>query len=219
MEIKSTISIVLLGHLARSGKDTVADWLVSEYGYTKINFADKLKEVVADLYDFDHVQMYDWKKDVEDKRYPNTRDTEYVGHGSMIDPNPNYKPFLTPRRVLQLFGQDQRSLCPDIWPRIVCNKILYHTLADLEKFVIADFRFPNEYDYVAQMCKKNDFKLTAIRIDRDRNKRKLGDSMAEFDISETALEDFDKWDCVISNNGTKEELFNSVKNIKKLELC
>lgn len=33
-----------------SGKDTIADWLVGNYGFRKVGFADKLKGVAADLF-------------------------------------------------------------------------------------------------------------------------------------------------------------------------
>jgi len=41
--------IVLVGR-AGSGKDTVADYLVSRYGFRRYAFADKLKEIARDLF-------------------------------------------------------------------------------------------------------------------------------------------------------------------------
>lgn len=42
-------TIIALGYRARSGKDTVGDYLVAKWGFTRIAFADKLKQVVTTL--------------------------------------------------------------------------------------------------------------------------------------------------------------------------
>ena len=39
--------------LIGSGKGTVADTLVNDHGFTKISFADKLKDSVATMFDWD----------------------------------------------------------------------------------------------------------------------------------------------------------------------
>lgn len=48
------MKILLVGK-AGAGKDTVADILVRDYGYTRYAFADKLKEIAKDLFP-DHFQ-------------------------------------------------------------------------------------------------------------------------------------------------------------------
>ena len=43
------MKLIILGK-AGSGKDTVGDYLVEQYGYTKYSFAAKLKEICHDLF-------------------------------------------------------------------------------------------------------------------------------------------------------------------------
>ncbi len=43
------MNIALIGK-AGSGKDTLADYLVTRYGYTRLAFADKVKEIARDLF-------------------------------------------------------------------------------------------------------------------------------------------------------------------------
>ena len=199
------IKVILLGHKARSGKDLLAEHLPI---YTRLAFADKLKDVVQDLYGFTHEQMYGAEKDIMDRRYPNTRDPEKVWKGfeeGRHEPNLEYRPYLTPRRILQLFGQDQRSLCPDIWPNYVVKKmtdyveINFTEGASSGRFVIPDFRFPNEYDVVKKWCVDVGADLLAIRIDRENR------GVDSQDISETALNQFGQWDIIFKNNGTIED--------------
>jgi len=42
--------------LIGSGKDTIADYLVKEHNFIKLSFADKLKDCVA--------EMFDWNRDL-----------------------------------------------------------------------------------------------------------------------------------------------------------
>ena len=148
--------VYLLGHQARVGKDTLAEKLHYYRAFQRFAFADKLKQTAADLFDLSPDQVTGDLKDVEDQRYPNTRDCEFnlesfpsseTGRKGTWDdvkevPNPDYKPFLTPRRIFQFFGQDQRSLYEDIWAQYVFNQIDRHPFSN---FAITDFRFPNEY--------------------------------------------------------------------------
>jgi len=65
---------------------------------------------------------------------------------------------------------------------------------------ITDVRFPSEikalYDF------KKDYNIITIRINRDLDREQSFNQH----ISETALDDFEQYDYVFSNNGTYEEL-------------
>src|SRR3989304_6911590 len=112
-------TVLLLGHKSQAGKDTIGGFL-SELDFARVAFADKLKDVVADLYRFSQDQMYGALKDVEDARYLNIYDEKYIyrdiagigGSGKERVVNPEYKEFFTPRRMLQIFGQQQRAMYP-----------------------------------------------------------------------------------------------------------
>jgi adenylate kinase family enzyme len=51
-----------------SGKGTVADTLVNEYGYTKLSFADTLKDGVAAVFNWDRKLLEGDTKDSRDWR-------------------------------------------------------------------------------------------------------------------------------------------------------
>ena len=75
---------MIIGFLGKSGsgKDTCCDYLVRNYGYTKMTFAKPLKDAVGILFDLSHDQLYS-KKEVIDKRWNKS-----------------------PRELLQYFGTD-----------------------------------------------------------------------------------------------------------------
>lgn len=45
--------IIAISGKLKSGKDTIADYLVQEYGFKRIAFADKLKDIAKDLFFWD----------------------------------------------------------------------------------------------------------------------------------------------------------------------
>ena len=210
--------VILLGHKARVGKDTSAGFLES-FGYIRYAFADKLKATVSDLYDFTEEQMYGEDKDLEDTRFLNNIDNPlifdeiYVGQDGSVQRsrarrNPDYRSFLTPRRILQRFGQDQRLIYPDIWAQYVFNEI---EKSDHNVFVITDFRFKNEYT-VARRWADLSFnnQLFTVKINRPGVSLHTGSN----DISENDLNDFDEWDYIIENDSTLEDLAIEVIKMK-----
>lgn len=110
--------IVGLGYRARSGKDTTANYLVREYGFKRIGFADSLKEACRHIFGFTDEQLFGKLKEV-------------------IDP---YWGF-TPRYAMQKVGTEcmRDNFDKEIWIKSVEKKIL-----DGENWVITDVRFPNE---------------------------------------------------------------------------
>lgn len=115
--------------LKRAGKDTCADYLVSNYGFTKISFADPIKDVCKILFNFNDDQLYGNSKEI-------------------IDPIWN----VTPRNTFQFIGTDLfrnniNKLIPniekDFWIKVLQNKLDFD-----KKYVIADVRFPNELNFI-----------------------------------------------------------------------
>ena len=233
------VNVIMVGHRSLAGKDTAAGFL-KDYGFTRKAFADKLKNSVADLYDFTTEQMYGEFKDVVDLRYPNTLDSKTmldpaydewemdiaqdngVELESMFIPDPNYKPFLTPRRVLQKFGQDQRAIYPDIWAQCVFNDIDREVGAvvnsptrdiKVKSYVITDFRFKNEsevaYRWLNKELPRIRKRLFPIKIDRPGVFAKSGAD----DISEHDLDDFKGWHKVIMNDAGLPELQAKIKQL------
>jgi len=195
-----TTRVIMFGYKALSGKDTAYNF-IKEIDPTciRLAFADKLKSVVEDLYGFSCRQMHGDLKNHEDERYPN-----------LIDNN-DLLPFLTPRRILQIFGQDQRKIYPNIWAEYIFRQIEQNCSEKIKNrtYIITDFRFKNEYDVAMKWSQKTNFdynkKLIIVKIERPilRN---------DTDISEVQLDTFNDWDHIINND---KSLIEYEKNVKE----
>jgi len=210
--------VVMLGHKSLAGKDTVFGF-AEELGFKRVAFADKLKTTCMDLFDLSHDQVFGDSKDIMDERYPNTRDSEFititeseaaklnikgtwVGRGlkdNLVEvKNPDLKPFLTPRRILQLFGQDQRSLFPHIWASYIFTTAIPELQAQgHQRIVITDFRFENEAIVAKKWASTStDNVLSILKVHRPGVLAKSGSN----DVSETQLDSFTGWDGILLND-------------------
>ena len=115
-----------------SGKGTVADILDEEYAYTKVSFADTLKDSVAAVFGWPR-HMLEGDTD-ESRAWREQVDTWWSARLNM--------PQLTPRWVLQQWGTEvcRMSFHDDIWAASVENRIRNNPF----NLVIPDCRFPNE---------------------------------------------------------------------------
>lgn len=112
----------------RSGKDTVADYLVQNYGYIKLSFASPLKEIIKTLFDFDDEQINGNEKEIIDDYWNITprRAMEYIG--------------------TNVFRKNISELIPNIgenfWSDILYNKCKKISEKNNDvKIVISDVRF------------------------------------------------------------------------------
>lgn len=133
---KGSFMIIGICGLIGSGKGTVADFLVEQRGFTKISFADKLKDGVA--------SVFGWNREMLEG---NTDDSR--AWREKVDPYWSTelgKP-ITPRLVLQLFGTDcmRNGFYDGIWVSLVKQQLLAHPETD---FVIPDVRFENEAEMI-----------------------------------------------------------------------
>lgn len=180
---------ILLGLLAKkhSGKDTVADYLVDNYGFIKLSYATPLKKACGDIFGFTEEQLYGNKK--ED-----------------IDPFWN----ISPRKIFQFVGTDLfRNQLSKIIPDIgndIWTKCIEKQYLDILKnnpnarVVVADNRFHNE---VSTIHKLNG---TVIKIQRNLNS-------TDNHSSEKGIDDINTYDMEIINNGSLQELYNKIDNI------
>jgi dephospho-CoA kinase len=124
------------------GKDTFADYLVKEYGFVKLSFAEPLKRVCKELFLLTDRQLYDChEKEKVDERWGKS-----------------------PRQLMQIIGTDilRKYYDEDIW----VNLLLKNMEQNLNKnIVICDIRHPNELDAVMSFQKSQDVKI--YRIERD----------------------------------------------------
>lgn len=145
----------IIGH-SGSGKDTMADYLVSNCNFTKIALADPLKRFCKEVFSFSDDQLWG----------PSEERNRPVGRlGTRPDGT-----FLTPREALQLLGTEWGRKChPNTWVNLCVNTInclecgwgytqksgVIRTTAFLDKVfrakklvrvVIPDVRFVNEVE-------------------------------------------------------------------------
>ena len=89
---------MIIGLLGKkgSGKDTLANYLVSIYNYERYGFGDPVKEVSRVMFDFNSEQLYGNDKDKLDNRWN-----------------------LTPRQTFQIIGTEfAQKLLPELIPSI-----------------------------------------------------------------------------------------------------
>ena len=116
--------IVAISGKKGSGKDTVADFLVQEFNFTKLSFAAPLKEVCCILFSMDPM-YFEHRELKESWKHPETD--------------------MTPREILQYVGSDlMRKSFPNIWINIMKKKLHDRT----KNYVISDLRFTNEYEFL-----------------------------------------------------------------------
>ncbi len=124
--------------LIGSGKGTVADVLV-EQGFTKISFADKLKDGVAAVYGWDRAML---EGDTpESREWREAQDDFWTNETGRI---------ITPRIVLQEFGTDcmRNGFYDGVWVSVVKQILINNPNID---YVIPDVRFENEVDMIRQV--------------------------------------------------------------------
>ena len=118
--------------LIGSGKDTIADHLVKDHKFVKISFADKLKDTVATLFEWDR-DLLDGK--TEQSRLWREQEDHFWSK--------ELKKKVTPRYVLQVFGTEcmRDGFYDGIWVSMLKKKVTENP--DIN-WVRPDVRFENE---------------------------------------------------------------------------
>lgn len=176
-----------------NGKDTIADHLISNYGYTKISFGDSLKKAVQCIFGFSDEQLWGSTKEIKDPYWN-----------------------ISPREVLQCIGTDcMRIKFGETFPHIGDNiwiMSLRKTLDNLlkkgvTKIVIPDIRFPNEATMLKNICHEsnNSTKCHIIRVSRPD--LHITDSHVSENMLDRITFDYD-----ITNN-TKKQLFKDIDEL------
>jgi len=179
MDVYPQIIVGIAGK-ARSGKDTVASYLSSEFGMDVVRFAASLKAGAKAMFDLTDDQIEGDAKD---------QPIEWLG--------------ITPRRIMQTLGTEwAQSLRRDIWIRTTDRRISQLRLLGIEESghwpgaAIPDVRFDHEADWVRSQGG------VIVHIRRDV-------AAVEAHISEKGLH-IEPGDVVIDNNGSIDELFFKV---------
>ena len=185
--------------LIGSGKDTIAEYLIQEHNYIKLSFADKLKDSVATMFDWDR-ELLDGKTN-ESRQWRESVDkywTQETGEE------------ITPRYVLQLFGTEcmRDGFYDGIWVSLTKKKILDNPD---KNFVIPDVRFPNE----AKMIYGINGQVWRVKRGKDPDwfseYQTLNVEPKDVHPSEWAWANT-KFTCIFENNNTIESLKSQVQD-------
>lgn len=179
--------IIGFGHKAQRGKDTAADYLVKEHGFTKLSFAGHLKEVVKTAFLLTDDEVYGTEK------------LEVHPFLTKVFGKPT-----TPVDVLQFFGTEvfRELVHKDFWILVVQQKIAL--LPEGTNVVLADTRFPDEGDAILEMGGK------VYKVDGPQRRDTGRDPNHP---SETAMDDYDRWTGIILNHGTLRDLYDKVEAV------
>lgn len=202
-----------------SGKDTIADYLVAHYGFKRESFAGTLKDAVA--------QVFGWDRELLEGRTKEAREwRESVDKWWAKRLN---IPTLTPRWVLQQWGTEvcRRSFHDDIWIASLENKLRKTN----QSIVISDCRFPNEIKTLQKLG------ATSVRVKRgeepewyetakivNAGMKKIGWSISKGELERQGIHLSEyawigtKFDVVIENDGTIENLYNEAEKLISMHL-
>ena len=199
-----------------SGKDTIADYLVTHHGFKRVSFAASLKDAIAAVFGWDRELLEGTTK--SSREWREEKDEWWSNRLGMN---------ITPRWVLQYWGTDvlRNHFHNDIWVASVENKLRQAK----DNIVITDCRFENEVNAIknaggitvrVQRGEKPDWYSAAI--DYNKGPSNVGWSLGKSKLdrlkvhaSEYSSVGLD-YDHYIDNNGTIDDLHNAVKSIVNL---
>ena len=183
------VHVVLISGKKQSGKDTAANILIKDFGYTKVSFAEVLKQSSAAVLSVltGTTIKREWFEDNDFKQK------------SM----PGY--YITYREFLQYFGTEfiRKYIHEDFWVHTAADTIIHNVLSKKKHtYVISDVRFPSEISTLTKeiLTAFPDAVITTIRVQRKERKlfHKVYDKFTEHS-SENALDFYRKWDYTIFN--------------------
>ena len=198
-----------------SGKDTIADYLTNFHGFRRESFANSLKDAVAHVFGWDRTMLEGRTKQAREWR-------------EQVDPWWSERlnmPNLTPRWILQYWGTEvcRRAFHDDIWIASLENKLRNST----DNIVISDCRFPNEIKsirnaggIVIRVIRGEEPNWFEVAVSMNLGSQgnmtwalsKERMSKLGIHASETAWVGT-KFDHMLDNNNTIDELFAQIKSI------
>lgn len=182
--------MVFIGLLGKkcSGKDTAASILITKYNFTRLAFADPIKNICRELFNFSYNQLYNNKETID----------EYWG--------------ITPRKTFQFIGTDLfRNQINEILPNVkdnfwvLCLERKYKDIISKDphaNIIVTDVRYQNELD----MIHNNGGIIIKI------NRESLSE-ITDNHESEKHIDNINNYDYCINNNNSVENLFLQIINI------
>lgn len=202
--------IIGITGLKGSGKDTIGDIICKNFDFQKVAFADKLKDIVSVLFDWDRKMLSGFTP--EDRAIREQPDEFW---------SKKFEKEFTPRMALQKIGTEvmRNNLDKSIWVYCLERKLINED----GNFVITDVRFRNEIEMIRRLGG------TIIRVERGE-RPEWWNLAGEFNVlntdeyngkflplmkvhnSERDWIDIDKPVKIFENNGTIEDLEKEVVN-------
>jgi hypothetical protein len=213
--------VIALHGAQGAGKDTVANILVERYGFTRIGFADRLREICLAAnpivtYQIDHRLIAEWgnyqglnfeEAKLHAPTFKPVRLREVVGRYGWDEAKRRYP---EARKVQQVMGTEvfRDMVRADFWVDWVDDQISAHS----GDYVIPDLRFPNEGAWREQ----TDLELVALRqgwaatwwVKRPNNPYRQAD-----DHASEAWHPAEGTYTEVVNDGTLEDLEVTVSNV------
>jgi hypothetical protein len=195
-----------------SGKDTIADYLTNFHGFRRESFANSLKDAVAHVFGWDRTMLEGRTKQAREWR-------------EQVDPwwaQRLNMPNLTPRWVLQYWGTEvcRKAFHDNIWIASLENKLRNST----DDIVISDCRFPNEIKsikdaggIVIRVVRGSEPEWYQVAEYANQGLEMFQEKLKSLGIhaSETAWVGT-KFDYVLDNNETIDDLYTQVKSVINL---
>lgn len=190
--------VIALSGWKRSGKDTVAHYLVERYGYTRIALADILKLDTASTYGLPLELMHDQAlKEAPISSLPVIPTDPFSERIHELLASELSSGYWTPRALLILEGSIKRSVHSNYWVSRIVSQIRANPNA---KFVITDMRYRSEADTFRSLFGDE---LETVRVERL-------DSVDTEDPSERDLDTY-KFDTRLDNRvDTLDELHRRI---------
>lgn len=231
------MKVIAISGYKRSGKDTIAEHLVNQYGFTRVSFADPLKDSASIEYEIErtHFDNPEFKESAI-KKYPiqpkdaftrNLCEFLFKEFVNAAGKHPDSYTYTGESNFVGLFGtagnytQEQLYHCPRslailkgstnrvVTPDFWINAASQFIRFDSQPHTTNRFVIPDlRYRSEIEGLKRTLKDIVTIRINRF-------DSVNSTDPSERDLDGYEGFSYTIDNKGTLEELYGKIDGILK----
>jgi hypothetical protein len=145
---------------AGSGKDTIGEHLIEEYGFEQIALADPIKRLVKDVFVLDDHTVYD--RSAREQELPEWKDWSV-------------------RKLLQFIGTElfRENIDPSIWVKSLWLRVKHNPD---KNYVVTDVRFPNELQFFVDHGGDDFLSIKSIRAGCDGSVGLSGHESEKYDL-------------------------------------
>ena len=179
----SQMSLVVFAGRKGSGKSELSKFLINNYDFKKISFADPLKRILSELYNWDLKDLYSQEGKEKELSSPVKWDEEACNHlNKILKSNFPYNnkniEFKTRRQALQYIGTD---FLRNIDENFHCKQMTEFLSKNNGKFVIDDLRFKNELDVIKNFPNIAVFIVRPSNFDYSNHESEIDLTVDQFD--------------------------------------